>query len=95
VKLLVRVSPGTFRDGLWRSSDGLAVELRIAPESPHTEEYLLKFLSGSLRVAPGLMVIQKGPSKNYRSVTVNVSDTDLQPILAGLPPVPQAKLFED
>lgn len=95
VKLLVRVQPGTFRDGLWRSSDGLAVELRVSPESPHTEEYLLKFLSGSLRVAPGLMVIRKGPSKNYRTITVNVSDADLEPILAGLPLVPQARLFED
>lgn len=94
MKLSARVQAGAFRDGLWRDADNLLVQVRPDSDSHILDEYLVKFLSGSLRVAPSLIAITRGKTKNYRQVQVDVSDSDLKPILDALPPVPQARLFE-
>jgi uncharacterized protein YggU (UPF0235/DUF167 family) len=95
VKLAVRVKPGAHRDGLWREGEGLFAQIRAVPRGGDANDYLVQYLSGCLRVAKSLITISRGHTSSHKLIEVDASRADLQPMLDALPPVPQAKLFDD
>lgn len=95
MKLAVRVKAGAHRDGLWREGDGLFAQIRAVPQNGQANDYLLKFLSGSLRVSHSLIKLQRGHTSTHKLIQINAPEADLRPMLESLPPVPQARLFDD
>jgi uncharacterized protein len=94
MRLAVQVKPGAHRDGLWRDGDGLFAHIRAVPHDGAANEYLLRYLSGSLRVAKSLIRIVRGQGSRHKIIEIKVSDADLLPILDSLDPVPQVGLFD-
>ncbi|HEY2004771.1 MAG TPA: DUF167 domain-containing protein [Candidatus Saccharimonadia bacterium] len=95
MKLGVRVKAGAHRDGLWREGDGLFVQIRAVPQDGQANEYLVKFLSGSLRVSRSLIKLVRGHTSTHKLIEIDAPEADLRPMLNSLPPVPQARLFDD
>ena len=95
MKLAVRVKPGAHRDELWREGDGLFVRIRAVPQDGQANEYLIKFLSGSLRVSRSLVKLVRGHTGTHKLIQIDAPESDLKPMLDSLPPVPQASLFDE
>ncbi len=95
IRLVVRVKPGARRDGLWREGDGLFAQIRAIPKDGEANEYLIKYLSGCLRVAKSLITITHGHTSSHKTIMVDARAADLQPMLDSLGPVPQASLFDE
>lgn len=95
MKLAVRVKPGSHRDELWREGDGLFARIRAVPQDGQANDYLIKFLSGSLRVSRGLIKLVRGHTSTHKIIQIDAPEADLRPMLDSLPPVPQASLFDD
>ena len=95
MRLAVRVKAAAHRDGLWREGDGLFAQIRAVPTGGEANEYLIKFLSGSLRVSRSLIKLVRGHRSNHKLINIDAPDADLRPILDSLPPVPQVSLFDD
>lgn len=95
MKLGVRVKAGAHRDGLWREGDGLFAQIRAVPQDGQANEYLIKYLSGSLRVSRSLVRLVRGHTASHKLIEIDAPDADLRPMLYSLPPVPQVSLFDD
>lgn len=95
MRLAVRVKPGAHRDGLWREGEGLFAQIRAVPHDGQANEYLVKFLSGSLRVSRSLIKLERGHTSQHKFIEIDIPEPDLRPMLDSLPPVPQASLFDE
>lgn len=95
MQLVVYVKPGAHRDRVWRTSAGLLAHLRISAPDGTANDYLLRYLSGCLRVAPNIITITSGRSEARKVLNIAVAEADLQPMLKALPEAPQADLFAD
>lgn len=95
VKLAVRVKPGAHRDGLWREGEGLYAQIRAVSQDGRANEYLIKYLSGSLRVSRSLIKLTRGHTATHKIIEISAPEADLRPMLDSLPPVPQARLFDE
>ena len=92
MQLRVRVKTGTHRDGLWRDGRDLLVHLR--DETTGTKHaHLIRYLSGSLRLAPSLIAIKR--ERPIFLATIKAQPADLEPILESLPFPPASGLFDD
>ncbi len=95
MQIAVRVKTGAHRDAVWREADGLYCQIRAQPEHGDANEYLVRYLSGSLRVATSLMTIAKGKTTPHKLLTIDIAAEDLKPIIASLGTVPQSSLFDE
>jgi uncharacterized protein YggU (UPF0235/DUF167 family) len=95
MQLAVRVKTGAHRDGVWREADGLYCQIRAQPEHGDANEYLVRYLSGSLRVATSLMSISKGKTSPHKLISIDIAPEDLRPIIESLATVPQTSLFDE
>jgi uncharacterized protein YggU (UPF0235/DUF167 family) len=94
MRIAVEVKPGAHRDHLWRDEHGLVAHIRAAPTDGRANEYLIRYLAGSLRVAKSLITITSGHTSRHKLITIKASEADLKPMLASLPPAPQTNLFD-
>ncbi len=94
MRIAVHVRPGASRDGLWRDGDGLYAQIRALPIDGEANTYLVKYLSGCLRVAKSLVTITKGHNSSRKTVDIATSEADLRPMIESLGPKPQASLFD-
>jgi uncharacterized protein len=94
MRLTVRVKSSAHRDQLWRDDHGLVAHIRAVAHDGEANAYLLRYLSGRLRVAPSLIKLVRGHTSAHKIISVDAPDADLKPMLDALDPPPQANLFD-
>jgi uncharacterized protein YggU (UPF0235/DUF167 family) len=93
VRIAISVKPGAYRDRLWRTENGLVAHIRAHPTDDDTNGYLLRYVAGCLRVAPGLVRLVNGQGSE-KLIDIRAPEADLRPMLASLSEPPQAGLFD-
>ena len=72
----------------------LVCEITAVPRDGAANAYLIKYLSGRLRVARSLISIVRGHTARHKLIEINAPEADLEPLLAAIPQLPQANLFD-
>jgi uncharacterized protein YggU (UPF0235/DUF167 family) len=94
MRIAVRVKPRAHRDNLWRDTEGLIAHIRAAAHDGEANAYLIRYLSGRLRVTQSAVRLVSGKTSTHKLVDIAAPEADLRPMLDALSPPPQAGLFD-
>ncbi len=78
-----KVKPGSFKDEISIDENNQwIIKIREKPIDGAANEYLIKFLSKELKVRKSDVVIEKGLTSQFKKIEINLSNEELDAILA-------------
>lgn len=75
VKFVVRVKPGSFKEGISIGESGdWVIKIKAKPIDGEANNYLIQYLSKEFEVNKSSIIIEKGATNHYKTLIVNIDD---------------------
>lgn len=82
VKILIRVKPGSSKDGVSVDSENnVTVKIRAKPIDGEANEYLVKYLASEFKISRSLIQIEKGTTSRLKRITLNIEPAKWESII--------------
>jgi hypothetical protein len=83
VQLRIKVKPNSFKDEILFDSEGdLVVKIREKPIDGAANDYLIKFLSKELKLPKSNIVLEKGQTSRFKTISFHILQAELDSLLA-------------
>lgn len=84
IQLRIKVKPNSFKDEiLFDTEGGLVIKIREKPIDGAANDYLVKFLSKELKLPKSSIVLEKGQTSRFKTISFLISQQELDSLLSG------------
>lgn len=83
IRLRVKVKPGSFKDEILFDAEGdLVVKIREKPIDGAANDYLVKFLSKEFKLPKSSILLEKGQTSRFKTLSFQITPAELEKILS-------------